>query len=129
MRLYHQLTEEEQHQAMHFCVDQVLGDLIDGNIELDLSEENATLNEKLQAALEHIKTLTLPEEKGDYLMNEPMISELVFDIVDDMTRQAYYHEPGEMVIYTSDLTDGEEEEAEEDDMDFGGSKKSPHSLN
>lgn len=126
MRLYHQLTEEEQHQAFHFVIDVVIEDVIEGNIELDETEENAELDKKLQAAREHVKTLPNTEDKGDYLLSDPLIQNFIFDVVDDMVRQAYYHDPGEIAIYTADLSTDEGETEEENS---GSGSKPPYTLN
>lgn len=149
MRLFHQLTEDERHDAMHYCMDEVLDNIICGDIKLSVDpEDDAVLSAELQTASDHIKTLEEDEDKVDYLMNNEKISSIIFDLASNMAHSAYYHSSDEYVIYPDQLrddqlTEGEDghicehhdhgEEEISSDVGFsapsGNKSKKPHSLN
>lgn len=130
MKLFYQLDEEEQNNALQHCADMVIDDLLDGGIDIDpTTDEDARFKERLDAAVEHIKEISEVQEKVDYLMNDPDISAAVYDIALEMAKGAFYHEEGELVIYPDGLVDSEEVDHTDDCPNHPKNKKPSTSLN
>lgn len=104
MKLFYQLTEKEQNEVLHHCANIVIQDMIDDGVKLEpLSEDEASLKEKLEAAIQHIKTLSSKEEKATYLLNDPTVSRAIYDIALEMAKSGFYHDEEELVIFPSAL--------------------------
>lgn len=124
MKLFWQLTDDEQHEALHYCADMVIQDILDGESHLEPSnDEENKLKEKLDKSIEHIKTLATDSERVDYLLNDEMISKMIFDIGLDLARSAYYHEDDEISINISALQPDNLEESNEELPPINTNKK------
>jgi hypothetical protein len=104
MKLFYQLQELEQNEALHYCLHIVLDDLIEEGVDIEpVSDEDFLLKEKLDAAVKHINTLTTHEEKEDYLMSDAFLSKAIYDIALEMAKGAFYHEEDELTLMIDDL--------------------------
>ena len=104
MKLFYQLQELEQNEALHHCVHMVLDDLIEDGVDIEpVSDEDFLLKEKLEAAVKHISTLTTREEKEDYLMSDSFLSKAIYDIALEMAKGGFYHESDELIMLIDDL--------------------------
>ena len=53
MKLFWQLTERDQNNALHHCADMVITDMIEEGVQLDpLTDEEERLKERLVEAVE-----------------------------------------------------------------------------
>jgi len=134
MRLFWQLTETDQNNALHHCADIVVEDLIEDGVKIDpITEDDKILKQKLEAAVDHIKTLSTHEEKEEYLLNDQFIAKAIYEIALEMAKSSYFMNDEERVIYPEALVNNEEEVYDEDiieDIAVKSNKKDPkHSLN
>lgn len=108
MKLFYQLTEEEQDTVLNHCVDNVLSDMIKNGVEFNAeTAKDAELKEYIEHALSHLNEMKTDQEKIDFLMNDETISSAVFSIAIEMCKSAYFHEDDEMVIFYNSLGDDE----------------------
>jgi len=134
MRLFYQLSESDKNNALHYCADIVVEDLISDGVKLEpVTNEDIALKEKLDNAIEHIKLLSTNDEKISYLMSDIEVSKTIYEIALEMAKSAFYHDDEEMIIYPNSLKSKELEESE-DTTDITEPislkpKKTPHSLN
>jgi hypothetical protein len=111
MKLFYQLSEEQQNNALHHCVDVVIDDMIEEGVKLDpITEEEERLKEKLEEAVDHMKQYTSKEEKTNYLLGDAIVSKAIYEIALEMAKSSFYHEPEELIIFTSELSDKVKEE-------------------
>jgi hypothetical protein len=130
MRLFYQLTEQDQNNALHYCADIVVEDLIEDGVKLEpITKEDIDLKEKLDAAVQHIGMLSTREEKAEYLMSDAAVSKAIYEIALEMAKSAFYHDDEELVIYPNALKKVEQEAADIAEPLPKKPKKVPHSLN
>lgn len=118
MKLFYQLTPEQQDGAVHFCLfEYVIDDLLTSeNVELasdDVSdEEEMRVKEKLRGIVDECHKLGEENWDGkvDLLMEDDEINHILHQIAAHMATTIHYHEPGEMVIYIDDLAPQKEDE-------------------
>jgi len=98
MFLFHKLSEEDQHNSIHYCMHLVVEDMLEDGVQLEpLSEEDEKARATLEQVIEEAKAL--PEEQQfEYVAHHPEAGQLVFDIALDMARSAYYPSDDELVI-------------------------------
>jgi hypothetical protein len=109
MKLFNQLNEDEQHEALHHCADIVIEDLINDGIKLEpLTDEDEELKEKFEETLDRIKDLPM-QDKIDNLLGDPILSQAIYDIALELAKGTYYMETGELILYVDDLSPDEEE--------------------
>ena len=105
MRLFYQLESSEQDDIIDHCVTIVLEDIIDNGLTLEAENEaDMDLKDKMDDAKMHIATMVTTNEKMDYLMCDADIADTVFEIATEMAKNAFYHEPGEMVFFPDALS-------------------------
>lgn len=126
MRLFHQLTEEDQHNAIHYCMQSLIQDMLEDGVELEPhSEEDG----KMKAVLEKVvaEAKQLPEnQQFDFLTNHKEAGSIVFDISVDMARSAYYHPDDDLVIFYESLRNNSQQQGEEK---LELTKNNKHTLN
>jgi len=111
MKLFYQLDEKTQNEVLHHCANIVMQDMIDDGVKLEpLSDEEASLKEKLEAAIRHIKTLSTKEDKTNYLLGDAVVSRAIYDIALEMAKSGFFHDEEELVIYPSTLKQEDFEE-------------------
>jgi hypothetical protein len=117
MKLFYQLQELEQNEALHHCLHMVLDDLIEDGVDIEpVSDEDFILKEKLEAAVKHVNTLTTHEEKEDYLMSDSFLSKAIYDIALEMAKGGFYHEHDELILLIDDLHPDHKDEDLMDDI-------------
>lgn len=125
MKLFYQLTQEEQDDAVHYYTHVVVDDMISEGVNLDpVTEDESELKEKLEEAIKHTKTLATNEEKTDYLFGNDEISKAIYDIALEMAKGAFYHSNDEMVVFIDELSCPDEMENNEDLLPETNTKKS-----
>lgn len=132
MRLFYSLPEDLQHEALHYCSDIVLNDMINEGVKLDpTTPEEHELKAKLDAAIIHINTLATKEEKINYLLGNETISKAIYDIALEMAKSSFYADSNEMVVWVDALMDNDDDEDIEDDSipALPPTPKKDHSLN
>lgn len=113
MRLFFQLNEDEQNYALKHCTNIIVEDIIDGGIVFEpMTDEEASIKQKIDDAVKHIAKFDVVEDKVNYLLNDDVIARTIYDLSLEMAKSAFYHEQNELVIYT-DLKDAEEEPVEQ----------------
>lgn len=111
MKLFYQLSEKVQNEVLHHCANIVMQDMIEDGVKLDpISEEEITLKEKLEDAIDHIKQFNTKEEKTNYLLGDATVSRAIYDIALEMAKSGFYHDEEELVIFPSSLKSEEMEE-------------------
>jgi len=111
MKLFYQLSEKVQNEVLHHCANIVMQDMMDDGIKLDpISEDEITLKEKLEDAIDHIKQFDTKEEKTNYLLGDATVSRAIYDIALEMAKSGFYHDEEELVIFPSSLKSEEMEE-------------------
>ena len=111
MKLFYQLGEEMQNNALHHCVDIVIDDMIEEGVKLDpITDEEVALKEKLENAVDHIQQFQTKEEKTNYLLGDAIVSKAIYEIALEMAKSTFFHEPEELIIFTSELSDKVKEE-------------------
>jgi hypothetical protein len=105
MRLFWQLSETEQHNAIHYCSHLVLDDVLSGSMKIEaVNEDDNKLQEALTSTYEIFKTLTTDEEKVDIVMENELLSQAVYEIAGEMARTAFYHDQEkELIIFDADI--------------------------
>jgi hypothetical protein len=109
MFLFHKLSEEDQHNAIHYCMHLVVEDMLEEGVQLEpFSEED----KKMRAVLEQVigEAQNLPEEQQfEYVVHHAEGGQIIFDIALDMARSAYYPSDDELVINYESLRSAEQQ--------------------
>jgi hypothetical protein len=105
MKLFYQLSESEQNNALQHCADIVIQDMIEEGIKLDpITEEEERLKEKLEEAVKYIESIPAKEDKISHLLGDPVVSKAIYEIALEMAKSTFYMEPEELIIFTSELS-------------------------
>lgn len=131
MRLFYQLTEEEQKNAIDYCVNLILEDVLEGDLGITPeNDEQEELVDHISDLLEKIEGLEI-NEKVNKILDDKKTFDFIYDVSFQMAQSAYYHEPEEMVIFPAFLEEDENEENIEEEKTNKISKeiKSKKSLN
>jgi hypothetical protein len=135
MRLFNQLSEQEQSNVIEYCADLVIEDILENGVIIDtVSDKEIALKEKMETALEFASSLEDKEQQISYLLGDIDISTAIFDMAIDMAKTAYFHDCEELVIFPAHLEDGDDEEElgpkeqqSEDDVLAAGIKNKKYS--
>jgi hypothetical protein len=135
MRLFHQLSEEDQHNSIHYCMHLVVEDMLEDGVELEpFSEEDRKVKVILEKVIAESKTLE-KEQQFEFVVHHPEGGQIIFDIALDMARSAYYHPDDDLVIHYEALRKNEEQVAVEEmietveDLVEPLKNKNKHTLN
>lgn len=136
MKLFYQLSSEEQDRAIEHCADLVTSNAIDNGLQIEAqdNEDGRALKNRLDelfVSLHKATDLHSDEEKLKFLMSNETFSETVFELASEMAYNAYYHESNELAIFVDSLheqdedgfnlkleSDSEDEPDYEDESDF-----------
>jgi hypothetical protein len=136
MRLFFQLSEQEQSNVIEYCADMVVDDILENGVVVDVvSDKEIALKEKLDHALQVAETLELKEQKVSFLLEDIDISTAIFDMAIDMAKTAFYHDSEELVIFPDQLNDDKhtaidsEEQSSDDILALGIKNKKYSQLN
>ena len=117
MKLFYQLNELEQNNALNHFSGLVITDLIEDGVKLDpMNDDEILLKEKLENAVDYIKQLSSIDEKTNYLLNDADISKAIYDIALDVAKSAYYHESEESIVFIDDISEPNDEDLELPDI-------------
>jgi hypothetical protein len=120
MKLFHQLDHEQQHAAIHYCIDLVLNNMMEEGVDAPCEHddpEEAEMKQKMADAIEHAKTLPTYEDQLDFIMADEDLNNILHSIAESMAMTVYFHDDSEMIIFESEITDEEDgDEVKEDDM-------------
>lgn len=136
MRLFHQLAQEDQHNAIHYCMHLVVEDMLEDGVQLEpFSEEDKRAKGILERVITEAQELP-KEEQFEFVVHHEEGGQIIFDIALDMARSAYYHPDDDLVIHYESLRKPEEQTANnaEDAIEtvedlVNPSKKNKHELN
>ena len=121
MRIFGQLNETEQNNAIHHCVHLIVEDMLDSDsFELESEkkceehqEEDKKIQDHINEILEQAKELP-QEEQFNYILQDQSTGEVIFDIALGMARDAWYPEEEEFVIFPASLSkENDTDEVEE----------------
>lgn len=109
MFLFHKLSEEDQHNAIHYCMHLVVEDMLEEGVQLEpFSDEDKRLREVLEKVIGEAQGL--PEDQQfEYVIHHADGGQIVFDIALDMARSAYYPSDDELVINYESLRSAEQQ--------------------
>lgn len=109
MFLFHKLSEEDQHNAIHYCMHLVVEDMLEDGVQLEpFSEEDKKMRATLEKAIGEAQSL--PEEQQfEYVVHHAEAGQIIFDIALDMARSAYYPSDDELVINYESLRSAEQQ--------------------
>lgn len=101
MKLFFQLTEDQQNDMIHRCVHLVIDDMMEDNIQLEpITTDDLELKTKMESAVAHVKTLATEDEKMEYLLHDNEdVAKAIYDIAIEMAKGSFYHEENETVFY------------------------------
>lgn len=117
MKLFHQLEESDQHNAIHYCMHTVVEDMLDDGVQIEaFSEEDKKMRAILEDALS--EALEAPEDRRfELLTSHKGAGQYIFDIALDMARASWYHSDEDMVINYESLQFHDEENESDDVTD------------
>lgn len=118
MKLFYQLTQEEQDNSINHCADLIVDNSVDKGLQIEPTddEDGRALKRELDSAFSQLQEqdFKTKEEKASFLMGNQSFSNTVFDLAAEMAQNAYYHEENELVIYLEQISSpGEDEEVPE----------------
>ena len=116
MKLFYQLSSEEQDRAIEHCADLITSNAIDNGLHIETPDDadGVALKERLDElfkSLHNAKDLHSTEEKLKFLMSNDTFSETVFELASEMACNAYYHESNELTIFIDSLHESSEEDS------------------
>ena len=120
MKLFSQLTQDQQLLVIRYTTGIVLQDILDGNLVLDpSSDEDNELKVELDKAIKHISKLKDDDQKVNYLMENEVIAGAIQEIALEMSKGCWISntdgdKSNDMII---DLAELEEEEKEEQEIE------------
>lgn len=118
MKLFYQLSEAEQENAINHCADLVVSNAIDNGLQIEVHDDSDS--KELKRRLDNLfiklkeKDFKTKDEKAEFLMSEDYFADTIFELAREMAHNAFYHDQDELVIFADTLSDGlDEEEPEE----------------
>lgn len=114
MKLFHQLSEEEKNQAIHYCINLVVEDMIEDGAKVSPeTEDEFDFHSKLSNAIECAKDFKTIEEQVKYLLEDEEISAMLHDFAFGVAQTAFYMDSTELVIFPEHFN-GEADTSDED---------------
>ena len=130
--LFHKLDENDQQNAIHYCMHLVVEDMLEDGVQLEpFSDEDKKMKLSLEKVIDEANKLPT-EQQFEFVVNHEETSQIVFDIALDMARSAYYPSDDELVIHYEALRatiDDLNQEPELFENLENKTKKSNNSLN
>ena len=109
MRLYHQLDQDEQEMAIEHCTEMIVGDLMAGQLDIDLQPDDEEVTPELEkraktvkTAIERISTLDSNDDKLDYILANKELMAIVNSLSEEMFRTFHYLEWDDRVMWPED---------------------------
>lgn len=111
MKLFHQLIESDQHNAIHYCMHIAVEDMLEDGVEMEpFSEEDKKAKDILVKAVAEALKLEKEDDAFSFMIDHAEAGPLIFDIALDMARGSYYHSDDELVIHYESLRPDENDE-------------------
>lgn len=119
MKLFYQLTDEQKHNAIHYCLfNTVIEDLLNQdledlkpNLDEEIDEEEKEIQQKIYEAVLKCKEFGDDlDSKIDYIMSDDTLSDVLHSVAHSMAQTVYYHENEDFVIFMEEITDEEDKE-------------------
>lgn len=106
MKLFHQLSEEEKNQAIHYCINLVVEDMIEDGAKVSPeTEDEFDFHSKLSNAIERAKDFKTIEEQVKYLLEDEEISAMLHDFAFGVAQTAFFHNLDELVIFPEQFSE------------------------
>lgn len=115
MRLFHQLSEEEQLGAVHYCIPIVAENMLeDGSAPFEPeTEEDLAFHNKAADLLAQADALENIDEKIGFLLQDEDMSGMLHDVARDIAVSAFYHDLEELVIFPEHFKEASSSHEEE----------------
>ena len=108
MKLFYQLTADEKRSAIEICADLVATDAVEQGLQIEVTDDEAgeALKRQLQDMLDSVEKqtdLVTKEQKIEFLMQDEIFADTIFELAEDMAKNGFYHDDRELVIRKGDL--------------------------
>lgn len=137
MKMFHQLSQQEQESSIDYQITEVLHNIVHGN-EIDLSDYSEEISEKI-ISFEMTEDEIMDDEDSelmfnrfDEIMEDEQCSDVVIDMAITAAHQALYIDDDTNIVYTSDLImreDKQDKNPVEEKTEVVEDKKNPKVLN
>lgn len=121
MKLFYQLTPEEQDAAIEHCAELVATNAIENGLRIESDdEEGVDISETINSTLQELKNRTdlkTREEKIEFLMDDEKFSDVLFELSSEMAKNAFYHDQDELVIFSEVLAERAAQKDEHDEAE------------
>jgi hypothetical protein len=112
MKLFHQLSLVEQEAALNHCINLVIQNTIENGLHLETTDDadGQELKEHLHGLMDELAKGSFPSssEQIAFLMSDSIFSDTVSELAIEMSRNAFYHDSTELVIFTDHLVENDE---------------------
>jgi len=127
MKLFYQLSSKQQDAAIEHCADLVANNAIEHGLKIEATDDTdgKALKDRIDAILKSLKMnveLKTREDKLQFLMDDEVFSDTIFELASEMANNAFYHDNDELVVFTDALdsrvaSNDDEDEAADDEAD------------
>lgn len=122
MKLFNQLSDEEQTKVISYCMQLIASGWLEEGLDPEAhSEEDCEIKCHIEEILLEASKIEDEDDKIKCLLDDEIVFEEINNIALSMAQGAYYHDPDEMVIFPELLElcdhDGETSEKEEIKID------------
>lgn len=110
MKLFYQLSHDEQDAAIEHCADLVANNALEKGLHIEVTDDEAgqELKERLDSMLEELndrKDLKTRDQKIEFLMNDEAFADTIYELASEMAHASYYHESDELVVNIASLVE------------------------
>jgi dTDP-4-dehydrorhamnose reductase len=110
MKLFYQLSRDEQEAAIEHCADLVANNALEKGLRIEVSDDEAgqELKQRLDSMLEELterKDLKSREQKIEFLMNDQAFADTIFELASEMAHSSFYHTDDELTITMAALAE------------------------
>jgi hypothetical protein len=115
MRLFNQLTHQEQDLVVNYNVSILLDQFVSGEFQFDTCENDCEHKSAFKEALTHIKTIEKEADKISYLLDDEETYDMILDMAIESSKNVFYMDEDDNVIYPH-LLQADEDAAHMDDV-------------
>ena len=114
MRLYNQLEDYEAENALQFCQEMVISDIVSGEFELgelnndeDIPSEVVKSNKAIKEALKTLQNIEDEQSKLDFVLASDTLMSLAHNLAHGMVATFHYLDYGDRVMFPEDFSHDE----------------------